>query len=290
MKKLLFVTQFEELWFNAIEALMNLREAGFNHFVFLHIIKREDVAMHRGVGYLKEEAVKLKEMANVRFIDWAESLYEQGMEVGAYVSLGDPVAKIINTAKEEGVDLIVTGRHKRSNLMELLACPESIGVIRKTSTPVLVYKYMLPSGQTNDKPFERPLFATDFSPVSKKAISYLISLKEVIGKIEVMHAVSEKKLENTSTLNVQKVRKKYRKKLDDICELFREAGMEAEPHLYVGDTAEQLERAIQERHATMIVAGKTSKRKLQENFLGSLPKKLAEESRIPVLLIPPKIK
>lgn len=287
---MLFVTQFEELWFNAIESLMNLREAGFNHFVFLHLIKREDVAMHRGVGYLKEEAVKLKEMANVRFIDWAESLYEQGMEVGAYVSLGDPVTKIINTAKEEGVNLIVTGRHKRSHLMELLACPESIDVIRRTSIPVLVYKYMLPSGQTNDRPFEKPLLATDFSPATQKAISYLISLKEVIGKIEVMHVVSEKKLEDPSTLNVQKVRKKYRQKLEDTCNIFREAGVEAEPHLYVGETAEQLEKAIQERRATMIVVGKTSKKKFQENLLGSLPKKLAEESKLPVLLIPPEIK
>ncbi len=246
--------------------------------------------MHRGVGYLKEEAVKLKEMANVRFIDWAESLYEQGMEVGAYISLGDPVTKIINTAKEEGVDLIVTGRHKRSHLMELLACPESIDVIRRTSTPVLVYKYMLPSGQTNDRPFGKPLLATDFSPATQKAISYLISLKEVIGKIEVMHVVNEKKLEDPSTLNVQKVRKKYRQKLEDTCNIFREAGVEAEPHLYVGETAEQLEKAIQERRATMIVVGKTSKKKFQENLLGSLPKKLAEESKLPVLLIPPEIK
>ncbi|MCD6353220.1 MAG: universal stress protein [Proteobacteria bacterium] len=287
---MLFVTQFEELWFNAIEALMNLREAGFNHFVFLHIIKREDVAMHRGVGYLKEEAVKLKEMANVRFIDWAESLYEQGMEVGAYVSLGDPVTKIINIAKEEGIDLIVTGQHKRSHLMELLACPESIDVIRRTSIPVLVYKYMLPSGQTNDRPFERPLLATDFSPATQKAISYLISLKEVIGKIEVIHVVSEKKLEDPSTLNVQKVRKKYRQKLEDTCNIFREAGVEAEPHLYVGDVTEQVEKAVQERGATMIVVGKTEKKTVTENLLGSFPKKLVEESGLPVLLISPEIK
>ena len=60
--------------------------------------------MHRGVGYLKEEEVKLREIANVRFIDWAETLFEQGMEVGAYISLGKSVGKIVSTAQEEKVD------------------------------------------------------------------------------------------------------------------------------------------------------------------------------------------
>jgi len=269
---------------------MNLRKADFNHFVFLHVIKREDVAMHRGVGYLKEEEVKLREMANVRFIDWAESLYEQGMEVGAYVSLGDPVTKIVNTAKEEGIDLIVTGRHKRTNLIELLACPESIGVIRRTSIPVLVYKYMLPSGKVNDKPFERPLLATDFSPATQRAIPYLISLKNVINKIEVIHVVSEKSLKDTSSLAVQKVRKQNRQKMDEICEMFKSADIEAEAHLYVGDVTEQVEKAVQERGATMIVVGKTGKKTVTENLLGSFPKKLVEESGLPVLLISPEIK
>ena len=57
-KKLLFVTRFEELWFDALQELMVLRKTGFNHFVFLHVIDRDKVAMHRGVGYLKEEEVK----------------------------------------------------------------------------------------------------------------------------------------------------------------------------------------------------------------------------------------
>jgi len=58
-KKLLFVTQFEELWFDALQSLMDLRKTGFNHAVFLHVIERDKVAMRRGKGYLKDEEVKL---------------------------------------------------------------------------------------------------------------------------------------------------------------------------------------------------------------------------------------
>ena len=35
----------------------------------------------------KEEEIKLREKANIRFIDWAETLFEQGL--GATVELGD---------------------------------------------------------------------------------------------------------------------------------------------------------------------------------------------------------
>jgi len=244
---MLFVTQFEELWFNALQALMVLRKAGFNHFVFLHVIERDKVAMHRGVGYLKEEEVKLREIANVRFIDWAETLFEQGMEVGAYISLGKSISKIVSTAQEEKVNLIVTGQHKRGKIEELLGGSETMEVLRRTSIPLLVFKYMLPSGKTNGKPFEKPLLTVDFSPITQKMVAYIITLKEIINQIEVIHVISENSLKETSSLRVQKVRKETRKALEEICETFRAEGIEAESHLYVGDVAEQIERAAQER-------------------------------------------
>ena len=50
---MLFVSEFEELWFDALQSLLGLRKAGMNHVVFLHVIQREKVAMRRGAGYLK---------------------------------------------------------------------------------------------------------------------------------------------------------------------------------------------------------------------------------------------
>ena len=55
IRKMLFVTEFEELWFDALQSLMDLKKAGLNHVVFLHVIDRDEVAMQRGKGYLKDE-------------------------------------------------------------------------------------------------------------------------------------------------------------------------------------------------------------------------------------------
>ncbi|MBW2544747.1 MAG: universal stress protein [Deltaproteobacteria bacterium] len=289
-KKLLFVTQFEELWFDALRSLMDLRKTGFNHVVFLHVIERDKVAMHRGKGYLKDEEIKLREMANVRFIDWAESLFEQGMEVGAYIVVGNPLPKIISTAAEEDVDLIVTGRHKRGKFEELYGGSETLEILERTSTPVLVYKYMLPSGKVNEKPFERPLLTMDWSPASEKAADYLLSFKDILKKVIVIHVIGEKEFKSTSAMEIQAIRKENRQKLERVCSAFEKEGIEAEPHLYVGGTFEQIEKAASEREASMIVAGTTGKSPLKEIFLGSVAKKLTKHSMLPSLLVPASVK
>jgi nucleotide-binding universal stress UspA family protein len=290
MKKMLFVTQFEELWFDALQSLMDLRKAGFNHVVFLHVIERDKVAMHRGKGYLKDEEIKLREMANVRFIDWAENLFEQGMEVGAYIVVGNVLPKIISTAQEESVDLIVTGRHRRPKLEELYAGSQTLELLQRTSTPVLIHKYMLPSGKINEKPFDQPLLALDWSSASESAVQYLLTFNDVIKKVVVIHVASEKSFKGDSAMEIQAIRKENRQKLDDVCDAFRNAGIDAESHLYIGNTCEQIEKAAQEREATMIVGGTTGKKPLKELFLGSTAKKLAERSAFPTLLIPANVK
>ncbi|MBN2396913.1 MAG: universal stress protein [Deltaproteobacteria bacterium] len=289
-KKMLFVTQFEGLWFDALQSLMDLRKAGFNHTVFLHVIERDKVAMRRGKGYLKDEEVRLREMANVRFIDWAESLFEQGMEVGAYIVVGNPLPKIISTAEEENVDLIVTGRHKKGKLEELYGGSETLEILERTSTPVLVYKYMLPSGKVNERPFERPLLTLDWSPASEKAVEYLLSFKDVLKKVIVVHVINEKEFKSPSAMEIQSLRKENKQKLEEVCSLFEKEGIEAESHLYVGSTFEQIEKAASEREATMIVAGTTGKNPLKEIFLGSVATKLTKHSMLPSLLVPASVK
>ena len=288
-KKLLFVTQFEELWFDALQSLMDLRKAGFNHAVFLHVIERDRIAMHRGKGYLKDEEVKLREMANVRFIDWAESLFEQGMEVGAYIVVGNPLPKIISTAAEEAVDLIVTGRHKKAKFEELYGGSQTLEILERTSTPVLVYKYILPSGKVNERPFERPLLTMDWSHASEKAVQYLLSFKSILKKVIAVHVIGEKEFKSTSAMEIQSLRKDNRQKLEDVCAAFEKEGVEAESHLYVGSTFEQIEKAAHERDATMIVAGTTGKSPLKEIVLGSVATKLAKHSMLPTLLVPTSV-
>lgn len=286
VSKLLFVTEFEQLWFDAVQPLLKLKKAGLNHVVFLHVIDRDKVAMHRGVGYLKSEAVKLKEMANVRFIDWAESLFEQGMEVGAHIVVGNLVAKIVSVSEDEDVDLIITGCHKKGKMKDLVAGSEIMEVLRRSSKPVLVLKYA-ESGKIDEKLFERPLLATDWSPASTSALRFIAMLKDLVKDARLIHVASEKSVEGTSAMEVQKIRKENRQKLEADCNFLRDQGIISEQHLYIGDVVEQIKKAVQERDASMVVVGTTGKGSFRERWLGSVPRLLAEEYNLPVLIVPP---
>jgi len=286
IKKLLFATKLEELWFDALQSLMDLRKADLNHVVFLNVIERDKVAMRRGTGYQKGEEIKLREMANVRFIDWAETLFEQGMEVGAYIVVGNLVQQIITAVQKEEVDLIVMGHHKKKKIEILFSGSDITELLRRTSAPILVYKYIVDAGDKIRPPFEKPLLATDWSPASHRAAEYLLGLKNVIKTVRIIHVAGDKQLNGLSAMEVQKFRKENRKKLEEVCETFESQGIDAEPHFYIGDTTGEIEKAAQEFRASMIVMGATGKGALRERWLGSVPMELAEKSAFPTLLVP----
>jgi nucleotide-binding universal stress UspA family protein len=290
IKKLLFVTKFEELCFDALKSLLYLREAALDHVVFLNVIERDRVAMQRGTGYRKDQEVKLRETANIRFIDWAENLFELGMEVGVYIVVGSLVSEVIKATEKEESDLIVIGRPHVGVLEQLYSGSDVTELIRRAAVPVLVFKHMSGNAKTLEKPFERPLLATDWSPASLKAVEYLKSLQSVIKEINVIHVAGEKELKSFSAMGVQKTRKETRKKLDEICDIFEAEGINARPHVYIGDPIQEIEKAAREYQATLIVAGSSGKATWLEKWIGSIPRTLAEKSIFPTLLIPPERK
>jgi nucleotide-binding universal stress UspA family protein len=286
IKKLLFVTKFEELGFDALQSLLSLRKASLNHVVFVNVIERDRVAMHRGAGYLKEEEIRLRETANIRFIDWAEDLFEQGMEVGVYIVVGSLVSEVIKAAQKEETDLIVIGRSHKGVLEHLYSGSDITELLRRAEIPVLVYKQLSETAIAIEKPFERPLLAIDWSPASLSAVEYLKTLKEVIQELDVIHVVSQKKLKGTSAMGIQAIRKDTRKKLEEICDVFESEGVKADAHVYIGEPDEEIEKAAREHQASMIVLGSSGKTAWVERWLGSTPQSIAEKSIYPTLLIP----
>ncbi len=283
---MLFVTKFEELGFDALQSLLSLRKASLNHVVFVNVIERDRVAMHRGAGYLKEEEIRLRETANIRFIDWAEDLFEQGMEVGVYIVVGSLVSEVIKAAQKEESDLIVIGRPHKGVFEQLYAGSDITELLRRAAIPVLVYKQLSETAISIEKPFEKPLLAVDWSPASLRAVEYLKVLKDVITKIHVIHVVGEKELKGASAMEVQRKRKETRKKLDDICDAFEDEGIKADAHVYIGNAEDEIEKGAREHQASMIVLGSSGKTAWAERWLGSTPQSIAEDSIYPTLLIP----
>lgn len=287
IQKLLFATQFDDLWFDALQSLLGLKRVNLNHVVFLNVIERDKVAMRRGVGYQKTEEIKLREMANIRFIDWAETLFEEGMEVGVYIVVGSLVQHVISAAEKEQVDMIVIGKERKSKLEKLLKGTDINEIVKRVNIPTLVYKYLSQDGRKAEEPFERPLLAIDFSSSSLRGVEFLKPIKEIVKEVHVINVVSEKSLKSTSAMAVQKTRRQSRDQLDKICDQLEKVGVEARSHVYVGDTVDQIEKAARECQATMIIAGTCGKDARQDRSIGRVTRTLSEKSIYPVLMIPP---
>lgn len=288
IKKLLFVTRFDKLRFDALQSLMDLKKAALNHVVFLNVIERDQVAMRRGKGYEKSTEIRLREKANIRFIDWAETLFEQGMEVGVYIVVGHFAAQVIQAAEKESVDLIVLSPEKKGRLEQLYAGSDITEIVHRSATPVLVYKYLARKGPLAENPFEKPLLATNWSDASQRAIAYLKSLQAVIREVDVVHVASEKDLKEDSAMGIQRTRKENRRKLEALCDDLEAHGIMAKPHVYIGEPVAEIDKAARECQSSMVIAGSPRKRLWQDRWGTSISKGLAEQSVFPVLLIPPQ--
>jgi nucleotide-binding universal stress UspA family protein len=286
IEKLLFVTKFEELGFDAVRSLLSLTAADLNHIVFINVIERDQFAMSR-VGYRKDEEIRLREAANIRFIDWSENLFEQGLEVGVYIVVGTLVSEVIKAAKKEESNLIVVGRSHKGMLEHLYSGSDVTELLRRAARPVLVYKHLSETALSVEKPFERPLLAIDWSPASLRAVELIAGLGKAVSEVSVVHVASEKNLKGKSAMEVQKTRKETRQKLEEICTTLETAGIHARAHVYIGDPDDEIEKAARDCQATMIVLGSSAKSAWVEKWLGSTPQKYAEESIYPTLLVPP---
>ena len=286
IRKILFVTKFEDLCYDALRSLLSLQKSALEHVVFLNVIERDRVAMRRGSGYSKKEAVKLKEMANIRFIDWAENLFEMGMEVGAYIEVSSLVPEILRVIKRERPDLIVVGRSHKGKLEQLYSHSDITELIRRVDIPILVFKHILEETRAPEKIFERPLLATSWSEGSHGAFEFLKELGPVLGQVHLMHVVNPKDLRSANTHSVQLIRKKERKRLDALCDQLEALGVDARAHVYVGDPEAEIRRAAKEYQASLVLLGSSARSAMAERWMGSISRNIADKSIYPCLLFP----
>jgi nucleotide-binding universal stress UspA family protein len=294
LKKILFATKFSALTLDAIKSLLDLKQAGMEEIILTHIIPRDEVAFVPFGGYLKDEEERLREEARIRFEDWQDDIGKAGVSAKVFIEVGDPVPEIMKIAEAEKVDLIVSGRTERTSLEQIWVGSHTLELLRRSaSIPVFVSKFMVSceiNGECvrrlNEHPFHRPLFATDWSPPSERALQFILALRSAVQKVDVAHVIALKASREHGTSEWKPIEAEGRDRLDQYCDILRKAGIEAEPHLVAGHAASEILRLGRELNSTMTVLGTTGKDRVHAFFLGSLSQHIAETSDVPTLLVP----
>jgi nucleotide-binding universal stress UspA family protein len=293
-ESILFHTRLREAAFESLQAVLTLKPAGLRRIVLVYVIRREDVAFVPYAGFDKKETERQRSAAEERFAHWADVVAEAGVECRWRIELGETNPILIDIAAEEAVDLIVTGRKSRTGFDRVYVGSHILDMVRRSPVPLLMAKYAAPytreDGQVatriNDRPFVRPMLATDWSPPSRRGLEAVIAMGPAVEKALVVHVVGRNVTRNAGPAAIEALENESRRRLDLACARLAEAGIQAEALLSSGHAAAEIVRLARAHEASAIVMGRTGKDWLEEYWLGGVSHRVAETAERPVLVIP----
>lgn len=134
--------------------------------------------------------------------------------------------------------------------------------------------------------FEKILYPTDFSDVSKKPLNYLKQLMDAGAKeVIVLHVIDERKIEaialygtGGSYVLIDKMREEAKREL-------KKCGFEVKVRIETGVPLTEILRVEQEEGVSVTVIGSHGKSNVKEMLLGSVSEKVIRKSERPVLFI-----
>ena len=141
-KKILYPTDFSNYSEQALKYVIQLKEAGTEEVVVLHVIDRDSIKVFSKL-YWEEFSttdLKLREKAQIALKPIEEELKGHGFRVKIQIAEGIPFREILKVEEEEDITATVLGAHGASNVEEMLLGSVSEKVIKKAQKPVLVIK------------------------------------------------------------------------------------------------------------------------------------------------------
>ncbi|MBN2515014.1 MAG: universal stress protein [Deltaproteobacteria bacterium] len=142
-EKILLPTDFSDVAEKALNFVKQLKDAGTQEVVILHVIKKnspEVIAQYSSIRDFEEVEKEVEGDARKRISRIEKELKECGFNVQVRIETGFPFSEILRVETEENVSAIVIGSHGLSNIKEMLLGSVSESVIRKSKNPIIVVK------------------------------------------------------------------------------------------------------------------------------------------------------
>jgi nucleotide-binding universal stress UspA family protein len=141
-EKILYPTDFSDVSKKALDYIEQLKDAGTEEIVVLHVIDERKIEAIVLYGTRESYVVinRIEEEARKEVSAIEKELKESGFDVKVRIETGIPLREILRVEEEEGVSIIVIGSHGKTNIKEMLLGSVSEKVIRKSENPVLVIK------------------------------------------------------------------------------------------------------------------------------------------------------
>ncbi|HDP24848.1 MAG TPA: universal stress protein [Deltaproteobacteria bacterium] len=142
--------------------------------------------------------------------------------------------------------------------------------------------------------FEKILFPTDFSDVSKKGLRFVKQLREAgSAEIVLLHVIDQSNLDVLSTINTAPdyltIEKEFMSRASEELVVMekelKELGYNVTVRIEKGLPLREILRVAQEEKPSVIVIGSHGKSNIQEMLLGSVSEKVVRKALFPVLVV-----
>ncbi len=249
IKKLLYITNVKRPTYNLFEGLLNIKKIGLEEIVLLSSNPLEELG---------------------------KRLSEDGVDLRTVEGSGLFPSTILEAARREHASLVVAHLDRGKKFLRGGAARN---LIKNTLFPLLIIPENGEGRNSSTKGlFDSVILAVDWSDSANKALLYLIGLKKIVGVLDIVYVLNEKP-------TVRDIRR-LKERVEEIRKICLEEEIDAESHFYAGKTAGEIILASKDYNATLIAMGYNSKGILQEIFSRSACYKVAEQSSVPVLIIP----
>ena len=141
--------------------------------------------------------------------------------------------------------------------------------------------------------FHKILYPTDFSDGSKKALKYLIQLKEAgMEEVVILHVIDTRllhipeiyKIVDMSLLG-EKQASTARRKANEVARKFKAAGIKTIVRIEKGIPFKEILRIEREEDISLTVMGSHVTSNIKEMLLGSVAEKVVRKAEKPVLIV-----
>jgi ACR3 family arsenite transporter len=292
-KKILFPTDFSPHANKIMELIPELKRAGLQEAVFLHVIN--PMKATRWIGVDEKFIERTRVEADRRLKGICENIASaHGITVKCRVQMGVTHQEIIRVAGEEKASLIIMGSHGHGYVRGALLGNNTQSVMRLTRVPLLIERFR--RVETKGKEaldfvsgslFGKVLYPTDFSPNSQRAMQVIEQLqKDMTQEVVVVHIQDTRVLVPYLQEKLKEFNRIDTERLSAIKDRLIDLGYRVKMILKTGVPFREINAIAEEEDVSLIVLGSHGKSNVREAYTGSETEFITLQHVRPVLVIP----
>ena len=301
--------QTEELSFDVVLVPIDFSEHSENALVYastfaqrfnsrlllVHVVQSVSAAYDFGRSSVSEKLdQELRTFSERKLRDLATRIVNSSVEVECLICSGNPVEEIVNAAKQNAADIIITATHGRTGLKHVFLGSVTEGINRYAHCPVLVTRSKekgTGAAPSADLDVHSVLVAVDFSDLSNLALSYAEAIvKKGGGSIVMVHVapihypISEYGVLECPQLDAEVV-EAGRKSLVELAEAESDENLPITCEVRQGKAGVEILEVATRRAVDLIVIGTRGLTGLKHVLLGSTAEYVVRHASCPVLVV-----